>query len=171
MSIHKEKLSFLCFLRSSLSDRFNFFVVSSLHECSVISTISSLHHSILHTIHVTIVRKSYQRVMGALTCGVPIFCMGAYKHNAVVAIKIVSIVFLPAGTINFSTCQDTGTIRGRKQNEGGVNITRQCIPSRVLAHVRSVRHEVLVAASNECSCLSRDLWCGVSCHPSGFTVH
>ena len=141
MSIHKEKLSFLCFLRSSLSDRFNFFVVSSLHECSVISTISSLHHSILHTIHVTIVIKSYQRVMGALTCGVPIFCMGAYKHNAVVAIKIVSIVFLrflPAGTINFSTCQDMGTIRGQEQNEGGVNILRQCIPSRVLAHVCSV---------------------------------
>ena len=79
--------------------------------------------------------------MGAFTCGVPIFCMGAYKHNAVVVIKIVSTVFLrflPAGAINFSTCQDTGTIRGREQNEGGVNITRQCIPSRVLAHVRSV---------------------------------
>ena len=95
MSIHKEKLSFLCFLRSSLSDRFNFFVVSSLHECSVISTISSLHHSILHTIHVTIVIKSYQRVMGAFTCGVPIFCMGAYKHNAVVAIKLCLLYFFP----------------------------------------------------------------------------
>jgi len=144
MSIHKEKLSFLCFLRSSLSDRFNFFVVSSLHECtqqSVISIISSLHHSILHTIHFTIVIKSYQRVMGAFTCGVPIFCMGACKHNTVVVIKIVSTVFprfLPAGTINFSTCQDMGTIRGREQNEGGVNITRQWIPPKVLAHVRSV---------------------------------
>ena len=57
-------------------------------------------------------------------------------------------------------------VQGRKQNEGGVNITQQRTPSRVLAHVRSVRHEVLVAASNEHSCLSRDLCCGVSCHPS-----
>ena len=32
--------------------------------------------------------------------------------------------------------------------------------------MRSVRYEVLVAASNERSCLSRDLCCGVSCHPS-----
>ena len=45
--------------------------------------------------------------------------------------------FLPAGTINFSACQDVGTIRGREQNEGGVNITRQCMQSRVLAHVHS----------------------------------
>ena len=33
--------------------------------------------------------------------------------------------FLPAGTINFSACQDAGTIRWREQNEGGVNITWQ----------------------------------------------
>ena len=87
MSIHKEKLSFLCFLRSSISDRFNFSAISSLHECtqqSLISTIFSLHHSKLHTIHVTIVKKSYQKIMGAVTCGVPIFCMGVYKHNVVV---------------------------------------------------------------------------------------
>ena len=68
--------------------------------------------------------------------------------------------FLSVGTINFSARQDEGTI------EGGVNITQQRMPSRVLACVRSVRHKVLVAASNERSCLSRDLWCGVSWHPS-----
>ena len=56
--------------------------------------------------------------------------------------------------------------RTRVQFEGGVNITQQCIPSKVLAHVRSVRREVLVAASNERNCLSRDLCCSVSCHPS-----
>ena len=38
--------------------------------------------------------------------------------------------------------------------------------SGVLARMRSVRHKVLVAANNERSCLSRDLCCGVSCHPS-----
>ena len=74
--------------------------------------------------------------------------------------------FLPTGTINFSARQDAATIRGREQNEGGVNITRQCMPSRVLARVRSVRHEDLIAASNERSCLSQDLCCGISCHPS-----
>ena len=45
--------------------------------------------------------------------------------------------FLPAGTINFRACQDAGTIRGREQNEGGVNITRQRMQSRVLARERS----------------------------------
>ena len=47
--------------------------------------------------------------------------------------------FLPTGTINFSACQDAGTIRGQEQNEGGVNITRQHMQSRdsVLACVRS----------------------------------
>ena len=33
--------------------------------------------------------------------------------------------FLPVGTINFSTCQDAGTIRGWEQIKGGVNITQQ----------------------------------------------
>ena len=73
--------------------------------------------------------------------------------------------FLPTDTINFSACEDAGTIRGREQNKDGVNITRLRMLSRVLARVHSVWHEVLVAASNECSCLSRDLYCGVSCHP------
>ena len=51
MSIHKEKLSFLCFLSSSISDRFNFFAVSSLHKCtqpSPIPIIFPLHHRILY---------------------------------------------------------------------------------------------------------------------------
>ena len=56
--------------------------------------------------------------------------------------------------------------RTRVQFEGGVNITQQCIPSKVLAHVRSVRREVLIATSNEHNCLNRDLCCSVSCHPS-----
>ena len=62
--------------------------------------------------------------------------------------------FLPAGTINFSARQDAGTIRGREQNKGGVNTTRQRMQFGVLAHVRSVRHAVLIAASNERSRLS-----------------
>ena len=35
-----------------------------------------------------------------------------------------------------------------------------------------LRDEVLVAASNECGCISRDLCCGISYHPSklGSTV-
>ena len=56
--------------------------------------------------------------------------------------------------------------RMRVQFEGGVHITQQHVPSRVLVRVRSVRHKVLVVASNERSCLSQDLCCGVSCHPS-----
>jgi len=47
--------------------------------------------------------------------------------------------------------------RTQVQFKGGVNITRQHMPSRVLARVRSVRHKVLIVASNERSCLSRDL--------------
>ena len=42
--------------------------------------------------------------------------------------KILGTVFpqfLPVGTINFSTCQDAGTIQWREQNEAGVNITWQ----------------------------------------------
>ena len=74
--------------------------------------------------------------------------------------------FLPTGTINFSACQDAGTIWGREQNEGGVIITRQRMQSRVLVHVCSVQHEFLIAASYEHSCLSRGLCCGVSCHSS-----
>ena len=33
--------------------------------------------------------------------------------------------FLPAGSINFSACEDAGTIRGWEQNKGRVNITWQ----------------------------------------------
>ena len=43
----------------------------------------------------------------------------------------------------FSACEDTGTIRGQEQNEGGVNITRQRMPSRVPARVRSVLFDAL----------------------------
>ena len=43
--------------------------------------------------------------------------------------------FFPMGTINFSVCKDAGTIRGLEQNEGGVNIARQRMQSRVLARV------------------------------------
>ena len=74
--------------------------------------------------------------------------------------------FLPAGTINFSALQDAGTIRGREQNVGGVNITWQHMQSRVLAYVRSATTRSPCCCSNECGCLSRDLCCGVSCHPS-----
>ena len=42
----------------------------------------------------------------------------------------------------------------------------KCMQSRMLACVRSAQHNVLVPASNERSCLSRDLCFGVSCHSS-----
>ena len=35
-------------------------------------------------------------------------------------------LFLPVGTINFSACQDAGTIQGWEQIKGGVNITQEC---------------------------------------------
>ena len=52
------------------------------------------------------------------------------------------------------------------KNEGGVNITRQHMQSRVLALVRSAMTRGPHCCSNEHGCLSRDLCCGVSCHPS-----
>ena len=116
------------------------------------------------------------RVVGCSTiyCFQVLFCLSAIIYLIIMDPTIVPHTvfprFLPTGT--FSAHQDAGTIRGRKQNEGGVNITRQRMPSRVLARVCSVRHEVLVAASNEHSCLSRDFCCSISAAtPPGFTVH
>ena len=52
------------------------------------------------------------------------------------------------------------------KNEGGVNITRQHMQSRVLALVCSAMTRGPRCCSNEHGCLSRDLCCGISCHPS-----
>ena len=72
------------------------------------------------------------------------------------------------GYYQFQCMQGAGTIRGREQYKGGVNIARQRMQSRVLARMQSrvLRHKVLFAASNERCCLSRHLCCGVRCHPS-----
>ena len=68
MSIHKEKLSFLCFLRSSISDRFNFSAISSLHECTQQSLIfqPSFNSSSQQTTHNKCLN---QRVMGVFHVG------------------------------------------------------------------------------------------------------
>ena len=74
--------------------------------------------------------------------------------------------FLPTCTINFSACQDVGTIPGWEQNEGRVNITRQRMQSRVLARVLSATTRgPCCCQQNERSGLNRDLCCGISYHP------
>ena len=69
-------------------------------------------------------------------------CQVAYTHtdmcNGAVNLRQVCTVFpwfLPAGTINFSACQDAGTIREQEQNKSRVNITWQSMQSIVLTHV------------------------------------
>ena len=97
--------------------------------------------------------------------------------------------FLSAGTTIFIACQDAGTIWG----QGQCHYTVKCMQSRVLACEHSatattcapqrvivtdlmilrcmhtvfyLQYRAVLFARKERGCLGRDVWCGVSCHPS-----
>ena len=96
------------------------------------------------------------------------------NDKIVIDIAFVSI-FLSVGLLQlltgtFSAHQDAGTIRGREKNEGGVNITWQRMPSRVLAYALYDTRSSLLPAMRTAVSVETSAAASAAT-PPGFTVH